>query len=48
MNFEGFWYLVALLDDMLKKYYLRNISNSKIADDVFETDSELEGVKTTV
>ena len=42
VNFEGFWYLVALRDDILKKYYLRNISNSKITDDAFETDSELE------
>ena len=42
VNFEGFWYLVALRDDILKKYYLRNISDSKITDDIFETDSELE------
>ena len=42
VNFEGFWYLVALRDDILKKYYLRNISNSKITDDTFETDNELE------
>ena len=44
VNFEGFWYLVALKDDILKKYYLRNISNSKITDETFETDSKLENL----
>ena len=42
VNFEGFWYLVALKDDILKKYYLRNISNPKITGDTFQNDSELE------
>ena len=42
VNFEGFWYLIALRDDTLKKYYLRNLSNPKIIDDTFETESELE------
>jgi len=41
VNFEGFWYLVALRDDILKKYYLKNISHPKITDVTFETDSEL-------
>jgi len=41
VNFEGFWYLVALRDETLKKYYLKNISNPKICDRRFEVDSEL-------
>ena len=41
VNFEGFWYLVALRDETLKKYYLKNISNPKICDTTFEVDSEL-------
>jgi len=42
VNFEGYWYLVALRDDILKKYYLRNISAPKITDDRFEIERELE------
>jgi len=41
VNFEGFWYLIALRDDILKKYYLKNISNPKITNATFETDGEL-------
>ena len=41
-NFEGFWYLIALRNDVLKKYYLKNISNPKITDATFETDKELD------
>ena len=42
VNFEGFWYLIALRDDMLKKYYLKNISNPKITNVIFEADNELD------
>jgi len=42
VNFEGFWYLVALSKDILKKYYLKNISNLQITDTTFETDSKLD------
>jgi len=42
VNFEGFWYLLALRNDTLKKYYLKNISHSKISDTTFQTDRELE------
>ena len=42
VNFEGFWYLIALRDDVLKKYYLKNISNTKITDITFETDNKLD------
>ena len=42
VNFEGFWYLVALRDDTLKKYYLKNISNPKLTETTFKADNELE------
>ena len=42
VNFEGFWYLVALRGETLKKYYLKNISNPKMTEDSFTTDSKLE------
>jgi len=42
VNFEGFWYLVALRDDVLKKYYLKNISNPKLTNTTFEKESELD------
>ena len=44
VNFEGFWYLVALQDDVLKKYYLKNISNVKATDTAFSTDAKLENL----
>jgi len=42
VNYEGFWYLLALRDDVLKKYYLKNISSPKMTDTEFETDNELD------
>jgi predicted DNA-binding transcriptional regulator YafY len=42
VNFEGFWYLLALRDDVLKKYYLKNISNPKMTDFVFTIDNKLD------
>ncbi|MDQ1268297.1 MAG: hypothetical protein QG560_940, partial [Campylobacterota bacterium] len=44
VNFEGFWYLVAIQDEVLKKYYLKNISNVKATDTAFLTDSKLENL----
>jgi len=41
VNFEGFWYLIALKNETLKKYYLKNISMPKITNETFETDNEL-------
>ena len=42
VNFEGFWYLLALREGTLKKYYLKNISNTKETTNTFTTDSKLE------
>ena len=42
VNFEGFWYLIAIQDDVLKKYYLKNISNPKMTDETFEKDNDID------
>ena len=42
VNFEGFWYLVALRKDTLKKYYLKNLSNITLTDETFTTDKKIE------
>jgi len=44
-NYEGFWYLIALdtnENDILKKYYLKNIFNIKTTTTSFEITSKLE------
>ena len=43
-NYEGFWYLIALRENILKKYYLKNISNSKLTDITFKSDSKIENL----
>jgi len=42
VNFEGFWYLIALRNNNLKKYYLKNISNPKMTKIAFEIDTKLD------
>jgi len=42
VNFEGFWYLLALRGEILKKYYLKNISNVKVTEKEFKTDAKVE------
>ena len=44
VNFEGFWYLLALRKDILKKYYFKNISNPIMTEETFTTDSKLESL----
>jgi len=43
-NYEGFWYLIALdsRNDLLKKYYLKNISQITLTDSTFKTDKILD------
>ena len=43
-NYEGFWYLVAvdLHDDILKKFYLKNIKQITVLDETFETTKKLD------
>ena len=43
-NYEGFWYLIALREDTLQKYYLKNITNVKITTNTFKSDSKLESL----
>jgi len=43
VNYEGFWYLVALDEnDYVRKCYLKNISNIKKTDETFQSDTKLE------
>jgi len=44
LNFEGFWYLLALdsRNDELKKYYLKGIESLKLVSDTFEIPTKLD------
>ena len=42
VNFEGFWYLIAIRGEILKKYYLKNISYPVMTDTTFEKESKLD------
>jgi len=43
-NFQGFWYLISLdaNEDILKKYYLKNIFEIQISEVTFEVDESIE------
>ena len=43
-NYEGFWYLIALdsRNDILKKYYLKNIKNIQLTDLTFTSTAKLD------
>ena len=43
-NFEGFWYVIAMdaRNDIIKKYLLRNISDTIVKDETFDVSSEME------
>jgi len=43
-NYEGFWYLIALdsRNDILKKYYLKNIKNIQLLDETFKSTAKLD------
>jgi len=42
VNFEGFWYLIALRDNKIRKYYFKSISNIKQTDTKFEVDTKID------
>ena len=42
VNFEGFWYLIALRNNVLKKYYLKNISSPSMTEHTFKKDTKLD------
>jgi len=44
VNFEGYWYLIALDNKLLKKYYLKNISTIKLQNEKFSFDEKLKDV----
>ncbi len=44
VNYEGFWYLVALRDDIVQKYYIKTLSGIKLTDRSFEADEEIEEI----
>lgn len=44
VNYEGFWYLVALRDNYLEKYYIKTLSNIKQTDTVFSTDEKIDNL----
>ncbi len=43
-NYEGFWYLIALdsRNDILKKYYLKNIKNIQLSEETFTSTAKLD------
>ena len=43
-NYEGFWYLIALdaRNDVLKKYYLKNIAQITVKEETFSTEATLD------
>lgn len=42
VNFDSFWYLVALRDKNLRKYYLQNITDVKILDTNYRKSKKIE------
>ena len=42
VNYEGFWYLVAIRDEEVRKYYLKELSNIKITDTAFTVDTKID------
>lgn len=45
VNFEGYWYLLAIEnDDIIKKYYLKNLSNLKTTQTIFTTDDRIDRI----
>lgn len=45
-NYEGFWYLIAqdARNDVIKKYYLKNLHNIQMQDEIFEANKEVEAL----
>ena len=41
-NFEGFWYLLAMREGVLKKYYLKNISHTTMLESHFHVDASID------
>jgi len=41
-NYEGFWYLIAMGNNKLKKFYLKDVSNIELSDESFEIDEKVD------
>jgi predicted DNA-binding transcriptional regulator YafY len=44
VNYEGFWYLIAIHKDDVKKYYLKEIKNIKLTETVFTVDTKIDNL----
>jgi len=42
VNYEGFWYVVALRDGEVRKYYLKELSSIKLTNTIFEVDNTID------
>lgn len=42
VNYEGFWYLVAMRDNYIEKYYLKSISNIKETSIIFTIEENID------
>ena len=42
VNFEGFWYLIALRNNKIRKYYLKSLSNIKLTEKRFKVDTKID------
>ena len=42
VNYEGFWYLIALRKDEIRKYYLKELSNIKLTNTTFKVDTKID------
>jgi len=42
VNYEGFWYLIALRKDEIRKYYLKELSNINLTDTSFDVDTKID------
>jgi predicted DNA-binding transcriptional regulator YafY len=44
VNYEGFWYLIAINKSEIKKYYLKNLNNIKLTNTTFEVDTKIDNL----
>ena len=42
VNFEGFWYLIALKGENIRKYYFKSLSNIKQTEVLFNVDTKID------
>ena len=42
VNFEGFWYLIAMRKDDVKKYYFKELSNIELINETFEVNTKID------